>query len=495
METSNERRKRIDVTNTQYGKLPPQNIQAEEAILGQLLNGSGRIVEVAEILPDADRFYKDDNQRIYAAILACHQKSQGIDPIVVITELTARNDLEMAGGAYAIFQKSEKIAMDHTLLAHAHAISEAYKRRCAIKTAGELLNKAYDPSEEIDSILHQAENELLNTLSEGDTSECYELRDCAVEFLDNLHNAQSNKQEVTGINTGYGYLNSITSGWQNGELIILAARPAVGKTAFALNLALNPAFYYSTDPVGLFSLEMSKKQLMQRLVSNVSMIELTKIKRGELEEIELNHVTSSLDRLIKAPIVIEDTFSLNILQLRARAKRMKRKFGIKLLIVDYLQLMAGTSKSGNREQEISQISRGLKGIAKELDIPVIALSQLSRAVETRGGDKGKVPQLSDLRESGAIEQDADIVMFIYNGEDADTGEVTNFVSIAKNRQGETGLMEKCKFFAQIQKWMNPADSDAYEGKTGYKAHAITNPDFQHESSKSLSLHEEGEAPF
>jgi replicative DNA helicase len=463
--------------------LPPHNAEAEKAIIGQLINGSGRISDVVEVLPEANRFYSPDTKLIYEAILNCYRAGSQIDPIVVVTELTSMGKLATIGGPFSVLQMSKDIALDHTIMRHAYAVLDCFKRRRAAELSGELIGKARDMTEDVDKAVHETELELLNILQEGDVSEVTDMKDLAVQFLEKFSNDRMNKSDITGVNTGYNYLNALLSGWQKTDLIILAARPSVGKTAFALNLALNAALYYGREAVGIFSLEMAK----------ISMIEYEKIKKGTTSEIEAAHVVSTMDRIIKAPIYIDDSFSININQFRARAKRMVRKYGVKLIIIDYLQLMSGEKGKQNREQEIASITRGLKGAAKELDIPIIALSQMSREVEKRGATSKK-PMLSDLRESGAIEQDADIVMFIYSDTDADTGETKNIVSVQKNRHGNLGDMDECKFFGEIQRWMNPSDAAAYMGQTNYKPHKFVDVDVQH-SPKQISFTDEDETPF
>lgn len=473
---------------------PPSNIEAEKAIIGQLINGSGRISDVVEVLPSADRFYGPDTKLIYEAILNCYRAGSQIDPIVVVTELTSMGKLETIGGPFPVLQMSKDIALDHTILRHTDSVLDCYKRRRAAELSGALIAKARDMTEDVDQIVHTTETELVNLLQEGDVSDMSDMKDLAVQFLEKFSNDRLNKSGLTGINTGYNYLNNLLSGWQKTDLIILAARPSVGKTAFALNLALNAALYYGTDPVGIFSLEMGKMQLMNRIVSNVSMIELEKINKGTSSEMEAAHIAQTMDRIIKVPIHIDDPFSLNIHQFRARAKRMVRKYGVRFIIVDYLQLMTGDKGKQNREQEIASISRSLKGTAKELNIPILALSQMNRDVDKRGGSKK--PMLSDLRESGSIEQDADIIMFIYNETDPDTGEVKNIVATQKHRNGNLGEMDECKFFGEIQRWMNPSDAAAYMGQTSYKPHNFTdaNVDVQH-SPKQISFTDEDETPF
>ncbi|KAA5532682.1 replicative DNA helicase [Taibaiella lutea] len=481
------------VIQPMYGKIPPQNKEAESAVLSQLINGSGRLIEVMEILKSGECFYLDAHQRIYDAILTMNGKGQKVDLVGVTTELSNSGNLELIGGGYFLTKLSDKTVFDHTILSHAEDILECYKRRESIKVAGELMALSYENGESLNDIVHAADQELIRIISEGDISEAKPIRDLIIPFMENLQAAKENKKDITGVNTGYSWLNDKTGGWQNTDLIILAARPSVGKTAFALNLALNATVGEDPVPVAIFSLEMGADQLMKRVVSALSLIELEKITKGQLSDIETSHIDQTLNIIASKNIHIDETFGVSITQLRARAKRLKRKHNIGLLIIDYLQLMAGETKGGNREQEISKISRGLKGIAKELDIPVIALSQMSRDVEKRSD---KEPMLSDLRESGAIEQDADIVMFIHHPKDAESGQIKNVIKIAKHRNGSLGDMEECKFFGNIQKWMNPSEANAYMGRnTTFKPFAgmpTSSPDERIEGKKMQAF---DDAPF
>lgn len=479
-----------------YGKIPPHNKEAEKAVLGQILINSSMLTEVMEILPSPDWFYIQPHKLVYEAVLSAHKKGFSIDAVVVVSELKAMDKLEIAGGPYEIMQLTNEFAYYQSILDHAKLIAECYKRRESIRISGELMALSYDETEDINETIHSSEKSLVEILSVGDVSNALSLKDCIIPFNEALDKAMQSDGQITGVDTGFGYLNKLTNGWQPGDLIILAARPSVGKTAFSLNLALN-ASMFAREPksVAIFSLEMQKIKLMNRMVSSVSGIHLEKIQKGDLSEIEFKHVQSTLNTIINVPVYIDDTFSLSITQLKGRVKRLKREKNIGLLIVDYLQLIKGSEKNGNREQEISSISRGLKGIGMELNIPVIALSQMSRDIEKNGGKRE--PMLSDLRESGAIEQDADMVMFIYHEVDANTELPLNIVKIAKHRNGELGKMDQCKFFPEIQKWMNPHDADAHMEKTAFKPFAgiATNPDARIEGKRILKPFDDTNTPF
>lgn len=481
MEDKNKKRLRKAEESVVYGRVPPQNAEAEKAVIGQLLSGSSRITEVLEILTDETRFYKDAYQRIFKAICSAHAKGMKIDQVTIMTELMRTEELELVGGPFFLAKITENLALDYTIMNHCLAILEAYKRREAIRIGGELITQAYEPGDEVDTMLHETEQELLKVVVAGDSSDSVEAKDLIVSFNERLHKAKESKSEVTGINTGYHSMNALTSGWQGGNLIILAGRPSQGKTALALNFAMNCTF--DQKPVGIFSLEMGKDELMNRLAASVAMVDLGNIYKGQTTADDDARLSEGLERIIRMPIHIDDTFSVSITQLRSRAKKMHRRYGIGMLFVDYLQLMNGTGKKGNREQEISEISRGLKGIAKELDIPVMALSQMSRDVEKR---TDKEPQLSDLRESGAIEQDADIVMFVYHPTTAD-GVTKNAVKFAKNRNGALGICDDCTFFPKLQKWLNPSEANTYLGRDIFKPFAgMGSPDQRIEPKQKIT---------
>lgn len=479
-----------------YGKVPPHNKEAEKAVLGQILVNSEMLTEVMAVLPSPDWFYINHHQLVYEAILSAHHKGYKVDAVVVVSELRAMDKLETVGGAYEVIQLTNGFAYYQSIIDHAKLIAESHKRREAIRISCDLLSKSYDETEDVNETIHSSEKALVDVLSVGDVSNAVSLKECIIPFNEALNKAMQSEGQLTGVDTGFGYLNAITNGWQPGDLIILAARPSVGKTAFSLNLALNACMSGKAQtPVAIFSLEMPKTKLMNRMVSSVSGIYLDKIQKGELSDIEFQHIQSTLNRIVNFPLYIDDTFSLSITQLKGRAKRLKRERDIGFLIVDYLQLMKGAEKTGNREQEIASISRGLKGIAMELGIPVIALSQMSRDIEKNGSKRE--PMLSDLRESGAIEQDADMVMFIYHEVDADTGVVKNIVRIAKHRNGELGKMDQCKFFPEIQKWMNPSEAETYSNTSGNKPfiRITTDPDIRIEGKSNLKAFDEKDTPF
>ena len=444
-----------------YGKVPPQARELEEAVLGAILLEKDKLADVMEILPKAECFYVESHQRIYNAIIALQNKNTEIDSLTVMEHLRVTNQLEIIGGPYTLANLTQNVVSSAHVLAHARIVMQKYIQRELIRIGGEIINDSFEEKSDVFDLLDKAEQDLFEIGNSYLKKDSESIKDILVKTMEEIEEARKNKDDVTGVPSGFAKLDEITGGWQKTDLIILAARPAVGKTAFALNLAVNAAL--SKDKpfgVAVFSLEMGSTQLVKRLLSMVTEVRLESISRGNLDDKELLQMQDRMDRLAKAPIFLDDQAGLNIFELRAKCRRLKAKHDIGLIIIDYLQLMHGTDKAGNREQEISKISRELKGLAKELQVPVIALSQLSRAVETRSGDRGKIPQLSDLRESGAIEQDADMVIFIYrpeyhgiaNDENGETVEGETHINIAKHRNGRLDSV-KLKAHLEIQKFV------------------------------------------
>tara|TARA_Y100000589_G_scaffold330723_1_gene381280 strand:- start:9923 stop:11557 length:1635 start_codon:yes stop_codon:yes gene_type:complete len=428
----------------QLGKLPPQALDLEEAVLGALMLDKEAVSEVIDILAP-DSFYDEKHQRIFAAIQSLFNKTEPIDILTVTNELKERGELELVGGAYAVAQLTNRIASAANIEYHARIIVQKAIQRKLIHIASQIIHDAYDDTIDVLELLDKAEKELF-TVSEGNLRKNYDdmgkLIHKAIEQIQEAKN-KSKDGGTIGVPSGFSALDKITAGWQPSDLIIVAARPAMGKTSFVLSLARNAAVDFNM-PVAFFSLEMSSIQLVTRLISAEALVDSEKLRSGNLRDDEMQQIITKVNQLAQAPIYIDDTPGLSVFELRAKARRLKQQHDIKLLIVDYLQLMTagGADSSGNRVQEISTISRSLKIIAKELEIPVIALSQLSRSVETRGGDKK--PQLSDLRESGSIEQDADIVQFIYRPEyygiteDSEGNPLQGaaYILIQKNRHGQ-----------------------------------------------------------
>ena len=468
-----KRRSSIDLGTMVYGKVPPQAKDLEEAVLGAIMLEKNAFDAIIEILKP-ECFYVDAHQRIFNAMQSLANKSQPIDILTVAEELRSREELEMVGGPYYVTKLTNTVVSSANIDAHARIILQKFIQRELIRISGEIIGDAYEDSTDVFDLLDDAENKLFQITNNHLRKDYNSIDTVLVNTIKRIEDLRQRNEEVTGVPSGFSGLDRVTYGWQNTDLIILAARPAVGKTAFALNLARNAAMHPTKPtPVALFSLEMSAGQLVQRILSAESEIWLEKIARGKMEEHEMKQLYArGIQRLSQAPLFIDDTPALNIFELRAKCRRLKNKHNIGMVIIDYLQLMSGTGegRNSNREQEISNISRNLKGLAKELNIPIIALSQLSRAVEQRGAKDGsRVPQLSDLRESGAIEQDADMVMFLYRPEYYDltqNAEGENIkglteVKIAKHRNGTLETV-KLKALLHIQKFAN-WDEDPYSG--------------------------------
>ncbi len=437
------RKSNVDLSSYTFGKKPPQAIDLEEAVLGAMLLEGNAINMVIEILTP-ETFYLPQHQKIYQAIMELFSRSQPVDMLTVTEALKKAGALEEVGGAYYISSLTNKVASSAHIEHHARTISEKFIQRELIRISSETIRNSYEDTTDVFELLDDCEQQLFS-ITEKNLNKSYSKMDSLImQAIKEIEEKKDSDTGLTGVPTGFTGLDRITSGWQKSDLMILAARPGMGKTAFVLSMARNAAVDYK-KAVAVFSLEMSSLQLVTRLIASETELSISKIRKGQLESHEWQQLYHKIKRLEEAPLFIDDTPAINIFELRAKCRRLKQHHNIELIIIDYLQLMSGGSPdgkgSGNREQEISTISRALKRIAKELNVPVIALSQLNRSVETRGGDKR--PQLSDLRESGAIEQDADMVMFIYRPEyygitQSDDGQSlagTAELIIAKHRNG------------------------------------------------------------
>ncbi|MEX6688594.1 replicative DNA helicase [Danxiaibacter flavus] len=452
------RKPSIDVSTMMYGKIPPQAKELEEAVLGAIMLEKSAFDTVVEIIrPEC--FYVDANQRIFRCFQSLAQKSMPIDILTVVEELKSKEELEMVGGPYYVTRLTNAVVSTANIEAHARIVLQKFIQRELIRISGEIIGDAYEDSTDVFDLLDDAESKMFNITNNYLKKDYQDMGTVLAKTLNRIDELRKKTEDISGVPSGFPTLDRVTYGWQPTDLIILAARPAVGKTAFALNLARNAAMNSTRPtPVGFFSLEMGASQLVQRILSAESEIMMEKIARGKLEEYEYQQLQKKgIARLETAPLFIDDTAALNIFEFRAKARRLVNKHNVGFIIIDYLQLMSGSDKAGSREQEISTISRTLKQLAKELNIPIIALSQLSRAVETR--KESKMPQLSDLRESGAIEQDADMVMFIYRPEyyenmSNEMGESTKgetHVRIAKHRNGSLETI-KLRAMLHIQKF-------------------------------------------
>jgi len=397
----------------EHGKVPPQAVDLEEAVLGAIMLEKDALTQVIDILkPEA--FYKEAHQIIFSAIIKLFGKSEPVDILTVTNQLKNNGELDLVGGPYYITQLTNRIASAANVEYHARIISQKFIQRELIRISSDIIKDAFEDTTDVFDLLDRAEQNLFS-VSESNLRRNYEdMQSLVTDAIKEIEAAKGQEGHLRGIPSGFTELDRITNGWQKSDLVILAARPGMGKTAFVLSMARNCAIDFGKS-IALFSLEMSSIQLVTRLISSETQLSADKLKKGNLESYEWEQLHSKINKLTDAKLLIDDTPALTVFELRAKCRRLKAQHDIDMVIIDYLQLMSGTGDAkGNREQEISNISRSLKAMAKELDIPIIALSQLSRAVETRGGSKK--PILSDLRESGAIEQDADMVIFIYRPE-------------------------------------------------------------------------------
>lgn len=423
------------------GKIPPNDVEAEQAVLGSMLLDRDAVSSALEVLKPDD-FYREENKLIFDAILNLYNRSEPIDLITVKDELISLGKFEVCGGLEYIADLPEKVPTTANVDQYIKIVEEKSILRSLIKTSNELVNLGYDQSLEVDEIIEKAEKNVFDLLQNRNQKGYTPIKDILVETVAQLEKLYNQKQHITGIPTGFSDLDYKTAGLHGSELILVAARPAMGKTAFALNIATNAAVRAKV-PVAIFSLEMSKEQLTTRILSSEAMIDSNKLKTGKMEEEDWIKLSEGLEPLSEADIYIDDTPGISITEIRAKARKLKLEKNIGLIVIDYLQLVSGSGnrKNGSREQEISEISRSLKILAKELNVPVIALSQLSRGVEKR---EDKRPMLSDLRESGAIEQDADIVIFLYRDdyyhEDSEKKNVAEVI-LAKHRGGSTGTVD------------------------------------------------------
>ena len=427
------------------GKLPPQAPELEEAVLGALMLEKDAFSIISDILKP-ESFYEETHQSIFGAIYNLAMQQKPVDVLTVVEELKKRGELESVGGAIYVAELTDKVASAAHVEYHARIIAQKYLARQLITFSSDVVNQAFDEMIDVDDLMQETESKLFEISQRNVKKDVVQINPVIKEALNNLQIAANREDGLSGLQSGFKKLDEITSGWQNSDLVIIAARPAMGKTALVLSMARNMAVNYKF-PIGLFSLEMSNVQLVNRLIVNVCQITGDKIKSGKLTEEEWIRLDSKIKDLYDAPIFVDDTPSLSIFELRTKARRLVREHGVKIIIIDYLQLMNASGMNyGSREQEVSMISRSLKGLAKELNIPIIALSQLNRGVETRQGE-GKRPQLADLRESGAIEQDADIVCFIHRPEyykitEDEHGSTIGIaeIIISKHRNGATGIV-------------------------------------------------------
>ena len=485
------------VVPLERGKLPPQVIDFEEVVLGAMMIDKKGVDEVIDILlPDA--FYREAHQIIFSAMVKLFENSEPIDLLTVSAQLKKDAKLNQVGGDFYLIQLSKKVSSSAHIEYHARIILQKYIQRKLITISNEIIQKSYNESTDVIDLLDEAESKLYD-VAQGNIKTSTESAQNLVIRAKNRIEEIAKQEGLSGVSTGFDKLDKLTSGWQPSDLVIIAARPGMGKTALALSMARNISVKQDI-PVAFFSLEMSSVQLITRLISSETGLSSDKLRTGKLADHEWQQLNIKVSDLESAPLYIDDSPSLTIFELRAKARRLASSHGIKLIIIDYLQLMniGSSNKAGNREQEISTISRNLKALAKELDIPVIALSQLSRAVETRGGTKR--PILSDLRESGAIEQDADIVSFLYRPEYYGINEWDDEMKTPSEGQGEfivakhrNGALDsiKLKFIANLGKF---EDLGGYDSP--FEFQSKLNPDNKlSDFSEPSNKDEDDDMPF
>ena len=480
------------IINLEQGKLPPQALDLEQVVLGAMMIDKKGVDEVIDILsPHA--FYKESHRYIFESVFKLFENSEPIDLLTVSSQLRKDGKLDMIGGDFYLISLTQKVSSSAHIEFHARIILQKFIQRSLIKISNEIIEEAYDETKDVFDLLDNAEAKLYE-VTQGNVKKSTETAQSLVIQAKKKIEEISNKDGLSGIPSGFTKLDRLTSGWQPSDLIIVAARPGMGKTALTLTMARNIAVDQNF-PVAFFSLEMSSVQLITRLISSETGLSSEKLRTGKLEKHEWEQLNVKVKSLEKAPLFIDDTPSLSIFDLRAKARRLASQYGIKMIVIDYLQLMTagGSQKGGNREQEISMISRNLKALAKELNVPVIALSQLSRAVETRGGSKR--PLLSDLRESGAIEQDADIVAFIYrpeyykieewDDEDRSPTEGQGEFIVAKHRNGGLDNI-RLKFIGHLGKFDNLEDFDTPFGEFHSKMNATDDEAYKSDHFPSAS---------
>lgn len=456
--------KKTHPIDSTYAHIQPQATDIERIVLGALMIDKDAFSVVSEIL-HPETFYEPRHQKIYKAIQSLSLEENPVDIMTVVEELKKEGTLEDVGGAAYILELSSRVASSAHIEYHAKILAQKFLARQLISFAGVIETKAFDETVDVDELMQEAEGSLFELSQKNMRQDFVHVDPVVKQAIEILQKAAANKGGLTGIPTGYTKLDDYTAGWQKSDLVIIAGRPAMGKTSFALSLARNIAVDYN-KPIAFFSLEMNNVQLVNRLISNVCEIEGKKILNGQLDDEEWSRLDKNVRKLQTAPIYIDDTPGMSIFELRTKARRLVREKGVEIIMIDYLQLMnANGARFGSRQEEVSTISRSLKGLAKELDIPVLALSQLNRTVEGREGPDGKRPQLSDLRESGAIEQDADMVLFVHRPEYYRIFEDNNHndlrgkaqIIIAKHRKGGTGDV-LLNFRGEFTRFDNPTES-------------------------------------
>jgi len=448
-----------------YGHVPPQATDIEQAVIGALMVDKDAFSMVSEIIRP-ETFYDPRHQMMYTAIQSLSMNDRPVDMMTVTEELRRQGTLEQVGGAPYVVELSSRVASSAHIEYHARILAQKYLGRQLISFASNIETKAFDETIDVEDLMQEAEGSLFEISQKNMKQDYTQIDPVIKEAVEILQRAATNTSGLTGLPSGFTKLDDYTSGWQQGDLVIIAGRPAMGKTSFALSIAKNITIDYQ-EPVAIFSLEMTNVQLGNRLLSNVCEITGKKILNGQMDQMEWDRLDKGVAKILGAPLYVDDTPGLSIFELRTKARRLVREKGVKLIMIDYLQLMnANGTRFGSRQEEVSTISRSLKGLAKELDIPILALSQLNRGVENREGNEGKRPQLSDLRESGAIEQDADMVLFVHRPEyyrifeDEKGNDLHGMaqIIIAKHRKGAIGDV-LLKFRGEFTRFQNPEDDN------------------------------------
>ncbi len=450
--------KEIDST---LDKLPPQNIEAEQSVLGAILLDNSALTTSLELL-DSDDFYRDSHRRIFLSMTDLFDKNEPIDIITLTDHLKKKNDLEAVGGTGYLTALVSAVPTSANIRYHCKIVREKAMLRGLIRSVTDIASNVYDGELDAEELIDFAEKTVFDLSEKRIKASFVTLKEVIKDSFQMIEQLYDKKETITGVPSGFKELDELTTGFQKSDLIIVGGRPSMGKTAFSLNIAQHVGVNMN-EPVAIFSLEMSKEQLAFRMLCSEAMVDSNSIRKGFIKKDDWHHLTGAASKLAASPIFIDDTSGMSVLEMRAKARRLKAEHGLSLVVVDYLQLMRGRGNAERREQEISEISRSLKGLAKELRVPVIALSQLNRGVETRGGTKK--PTLADLRESGAIEQDADVIIFLYRDEvyNKDNPDNKNKAEIivAKQRNGPTDSLT-LSFLSHCTRFMDYTDRQFHD---------------------------------
>jgi replicative DNA helicase len=442
-------------TDLQLAKLPPQNLEAEQSVLGAILIDNNALPRCLEIL-DPEDFYKLSHRKIFFAMTDLFDKNEPIDLITLTDQLKKNDELEAVGGIAYLSLMVNMVPTAANVKYHSHIVREKALLRGLVQSANEIASKVYEDNLDAEDLVDYAERSIFKISDKRVKASFVTLKEVIRDSFEMIEQLYDKKETVTGVSSGFRDLDDLTTGFQKGDLIIVGGRPSMGKTAFALNIAQHVGLELK-EPVAIFSLEMAREQLAIRMLCAEAMVNSNSIRKGFIKKEDWHKLTSAASNLTGAPIFIDDTSGITVLELRAKARRLKIEHGLSLVIVDYLQLMRGKGSFERREQEISDISRSLKGLAKELSVPVIAVSQLNRSVEQR---RPPTPILADLRESGAIEQDADVIIFLYRDEiyNKEAKKGHSEVIIAKQRNGPTGTVHLA-FMSTCTRFLNMVDRD------------------------------------